>query len=119
MRRLDGKVIIITGGGSGIGWGIANSCAREGASLIIAQKPDDIAIADARRIDLNETVEIVGPCVLAFDGERERVMKAGQRATLSVRRDGPRVIDIKSTLEVAARDGAMIFPTAEGVRHAG
>ena len=80
---------------------------------------DDIAIADARRIDFGETVGIVGPCVLAFDGERERVMKAGQRATLSVRRDGPRVIDIKSTLEVAAREGAMIFPTAEGVRHAG
>ena len=80
---------------------------------------DDIAIADARRVGLGETVEIVGPCVLAFDGERERVMKAGQRARLSVRRDGPRVIDIKSTLEVAARDGAMLFPTAEGVRHAG
>ena len=80
---------------------------------------DDIPIAEAHRIDLGETVEVVGPCVLAFDGERERVMRTGQRATLSVRRDGPRVIDIKSTLEVAARDGAMLFPTAEGVRHAG
>ena len=57
--------------------------------------------------------------MLAFDGERERVMKAGQRAKLAVRRDGPRVIDIEATLKAAARDGAMLFATSEGVRHAG
>ena len=80
---------------------------------------DDIAIADAHRIDFGETVDIVGPCVLAFDGERERVMKPGQRAKLTVRRDGPRVIDIDATLETAANDGHMLFTTSEGVRHAG
>ena len=52
MGRLEGKVIIITGGGTGIGWGIANSCAREGASLAIAQKPEDIAIAEDRAAEL-------------------------------------------------------------------
>ena len=43
-----------------------------------------------------------GPGVLAFDGERERVLKPDQRARLTVQRDGPWVIDVAKTLAQAA-----------------
>ena len=43
--RLRDKVVIITGGGTGIGWGIAQCCAREGAAVVIAQRSRDIGIA--------------------------------------------------------------------------
>ncbi|MDE2750645.1 MAG: SDR family oxidoreductase [Chloroflexota bacterium] len=46
--RLRNKVVIITGGATGIGWGIARSCAREGAALALAQRPADIAIAEEK-----------------------------------------------------------------------
>jgi len=36
MGKLDGKVAIVTGGGSGIGKGIARGLAREGAKVVIA-----------------------------------------------------------------------------------
>ena len=46
--RLQDKVVIITGGATGIGFGIATSCAREGAAVVLAQRPDDIALAEAK-----------------------------------------------------------------------
>lgn len=50
--RLQDKVVIITGGGTGIGWGIAQSCAREGARLVLAQRPADIQLAEDKVAEL-------------------------------------------------------------------
>ena len=50
--RLEGKVIIITGGATGIGWGIAQSCAREGAAVALAQRPADIKLAEEKAASL-------------------------------------------------------------------
>ena len=66
---------------------------------------EPIAVRSHGRIALGEPVHVTGPGVLAFDGERERVLKAGQAATLRVARDGPRVIDVRATLEYAACKG--------------
>jgi NAD(P)-dependent dehydrogenase (short-subunit alcohol dehydrogenase family) len=41
--RLRDKVVIITGGGTGIGLGIAHCCAAEGAAVALAQRRAEIA----------------------------------------------------------------------------
>ena len=46
-----------------------------------------------------------GPGVLAFDGERDRVLDAGARATATIRADGPVVIDVEQTIALAASAG--------------
>ena len=54
------------------------------------------------RIKLNTTLTWRGPGVLAFDGERERVLAPGQEARLRVLRYGPKVLRIEKTLGLAA-----------------
>jgi predicted polyphosphate/ATP-dependent NAD kinase len=66
----------------------------------------DVRVAASRTVEFGEVVHVEGPGVLAFDGERERVLKSGQRAQLTVQRDGPWVVDVTRTLTLAASIGA-------------
>ena len=64
-----------------------------------------VHVADACRTALGDAVSVEGPGVLAFDGDRERTLVPGQKATLRVVRDGPRVVDVDRTLRLAAERG--------------
>ena len=70
-----------------------------------------------RRLALGEKIHVQGPCVLAFDGERERVLKRGQSAWMRVERDGPFVIDAAVALGIAAKLG--LFTQVSGGCDAG
>jgi len=65
-----------------------------------------IDVRSVAKIPFGEAVEVVGPGTLALDGERERVLKPGQKASLSVRRDGPWVIDVAQAMAMGAEQGA-------------
>jgi len=67
-----------------------------------------VHVLEVRRIAFGEPVTVAGPGVLAFDGDRERALAPGQRATLTVARDGPRRIDVEVVLARAAREGALV-----------
>lgn len=69
-----------------------------------------VPIRDWLRIKKGETVRFEGPGLIALDGERERRLLPGQGATLSIRRDGPWVIDVHTALKAAARSGLFQIP---------
>ena len=52
MTRLQGKTAIVTGGGTGIGKGVARALAREGASVVIASR--NAAVLEAAAAEIRE-----------------------------------------------------------------
>ena len=73
----------------------------------------DVPIESFRTIPFEERVTVVGPGILAFDGERERILQPGQSASLRIIRDGPRVIDVHHTMNLAACRGLFRAPRPE------
>ncbi len=57
-----------------------------------------------------------GPLTLAFDGEREVVLRPGQRATVRLVTPGVRVLDGAAVLVRAARMGRLVPPAMDGDR---
>jgi hypothetical protein len=64
-----------------------------------------VGVVACDRIELGAVVGVTGPGILAFDGDRRRVVKDGQVVRLGVERDGPWVIDVPRTMAAAAAAG--------------
>ena len=59
----------------------------------------DVDIASASRLSPGAAIELVGPGVLAFDGERDLVLAPDQRVEVTLNATGPWVIDVTTALE--------------------
>lgn len=95
-------------------WGVrVDFCAHdEGGQLLRAPVSPGLFrsahVRGATRLPLEKPTVVEGPGILAFDGDRERALAPGQRATLTVTRTGPRVIDPRAVLRLAAEQGLML-----------
>ena len=69
---------------------------------------EPVPVISTKVIKFGEIVKVQGPGVLAFDGERERVLRKGQTAKLQVNRNGPHVVDVHATLTKAAHLGLFL-----------
>ena len=72
-----------------------------------------VGLARVEYLDLDTSVEVDGPCLLAFDGERSRRLHSGQTASLRVMRQGPWVIDVGAAVHSGARTGAFEIGVGE------
>lgn len=63
---------------------------------------ETMRIKKIETVSFDEIIELKGPCVLAFDGEREREVQDDQKVRLRVSRTGPSVLDIEKTMHLAA-----------------
>lgn len=72
MKRLNGKVTIITGGGKGIGFGLAKAFAREGSNLVITGRHEGRLLEAKEKLEREYGI-IVLPIVA--DGADEEATK--------------------------------------------
>jgi len=100
-RNSPGAVVVRLGG------------SRRVRVPIVPGVVDELGVESVESLLDGESVELRGPGVLAFDGERDRVLPAGAIATVVVRVDGPFVVDVERTLHCAANQRLFDVPNVE------
>ena len=90
-RDDDGAVAVWLGSGD-----------REVRVPLMPGRFDIVSVARVDEVTEGTAVHLDGPGVLAFDGERDLVLGQWATAAITVRRAGPWIIDVESTLRCAA-----------------
>ena len=72
MNRLAGNVTIITGGGKGIGFGLAEAFAEEGSNLVITGRTESRLLAAKEKLESKYGVEVLP---IVADGADEEAIK--------------------------------------------
>lgn len=67
----------------------------------------DVQIAQIERVDMHETRIFDGPGIVALDGDRDLKLLDGEQMRVTLRRDGPFVIDIEAAMRWAVSQGIM------------
>ena len=80
MKRLEGNVTIITGGGKGIGFGLAQAFAKEGSNLVITGRTESRLLAAKERLEAEYGVKVLP---LVADGADEAAIKSVIELTIS------------------------------------
>ncbi|MCC9165935.1 SDR family NAD(P)-dependent oxidoreductase [Pontibacter harenae] len=82
MKRLEGKVAIVTGGGAGIGEAICKKFAQEGAKVVVAGFPEDPVE------DVAKEIQEAGNTAIAFTGDLSLEANAKSCVDLAVKQYG-------------------------------
>lgn len=64
-----------------------------------------VPVLEVTRVGLGEEIDLVGPTTLAFDGDREHQIFTEEPVVAVVRRDGPRVVNVRAALSAGASQG--------------
>lgn len=64
-----------------------------------------LRVGHVERISFGTPVSFQGQGVLALDGDRDHKLNARRRAAVTIRRDGPRVVDVAAAMRFASKRG--------------
>lgn len=84
---------------------------REGRSLKVPLSPGlfgDVTVEGTTRLELNQSLDFLGPGVIALDGDRDHRLSSGEHAQIKVCRDGPRVFDVAAVMRAAVQAGLLV-----------
>ena len=66
-----------------------------------------VIVRRVRRTAFDETHTFHGPGVIALDGDRDHGLHEGETASVTLRRDGPRILDVEGIMRWAVVAGMM------------
>ena len=72
MKRLNGNVTLITGGGKGIGFGLAEAFAEEGSNLVLTGRTESRLLEAKQKLEERYGIEVLP---LVADGADEQAIK--------------------------------------------
>ena len=78
MKKLENKVTIITGGGKGIGFGLASAFAKEGSNLVITGRTESRLIEAKKKLE--ETYGIKVLAMVADGADEQRIKEVVAKA---------------------------------------
>ncbi len=80
MKRLNGNVTIITGGGKGIGYGLAQAFAESGSDLVITGRTESRLLEAKERLEKDYGIKVL---TIVADGADEEAIKEVVRMTVA------------------------------------
>ena len=78
MKRLDGNVTIITGGGKGIGFGLAQAFAEEGSDLVLTGRTESRLLEAKQKLEAKYGIEVLP--IVADGADEEAIRKVVEAA---------------------------------------
>ena len=79
MKRLNGNVTLITGGGKGIGFGLAEAFAEEGSNLVLTGRTESRLLEAKQKLEERYGIEVLP---LVADGADEQAIKMVVQKTI-------------------------------------
>ena len=79
MKRLNGNVTLITGGGKGIGFGLAEAFAEEGSNLVLTGRTESRLLEAKQKLEEQYGVEVLP---IVADGADEQAIKVVVEKTI-------------------------------------
>ena len=73
-----------------------------------------VAVRSVTRIPFGVAVPMVGPGVLALDGDRDHKLLEGHALNVEIQRDGPRLIDLAAAMRWAVAQGMIRARSGQG-----
>ena len=75
----------------------------------------EVIVRRVQRTAFDETHTFLGPGVIALDGDRDHGLQEGDTASVTLRRDGPRILDIEGIMRWAVGAGIMFSAANTGL----
>ena len=68
----------------------------------------EVTVDGTARLELNQSLDFLGPGVIALDGDRDHRLLSGEHVQIKVCRDGPRVFDVAAVMRAAVQAGLLV-----------